>query len=108
MAPTADSYVRFDHNQEKYEAAVQAIDAVADALAADNEIGALHSMVRDEKLAELRAIRQLLEKKEGWSAKLIAAGWGVLGYLITQFAERPVSYLAVQAWHALQGVIGIQ
>lgn len=107
-APAADSYVRFDHNQEAYLSALDALDAVTSGLKADNEIGANNPEDRDHALAELRTIRRLLEEKEGWTTKLIAAGWGALGYVMTQFADRPVAYLADQAWHALQAVIGLR
>jgi hypothetical protein len=107
-SPASDRIVRFDDNQEAYNGAVDALDAVSKALATDNEIGSRSPTERDEKLAELRAIRQLLEKKEGRPSKLIAAGWGVLGYLMSHFADRPIAYLAEQAWRALQSVVGLR
>ena len=107
MAPTADAFVRFDHNAEAFQKALDALDAVSEALAADNEIGAHQLKARDEKLSELKAIRALLEKREGWRSKIIAACWVTLGYLLSQFAERPVGYLAQEAWWAIQAVLGI-
>jgi hypothetical protein len=107
MAPTADAFVKFDHNEEAFQKTLSAIDAVSDALQADNEIGAAQPGVRDEKLAELRAIRALLEKREGWRSKIISAAWITLGYILSQFADRPVGYVAQQAWWAIQTVLGI-
>ncbi len=106
VAPGADRFVRFDDNREAYDAALSALDAVTQGLASDNEIGSKWPAERDEKLAELCAIRQLLEKKEGWSSKLMAAGWAVLGYLMGHFADHPIACLAEKAWHALRIVAG--
>lgn len=107
LAPTADTYVRFDHNVEAFEAAARTLEDVQLALAADNEIGANNPQERDRALRELRAIRELLEKREGWKSKLITAGWGALGYIMTQFSDRPVSHLAEKAWDALQSILGL-
>jgi hypothetical protein len=108
LAPTADRFVRFDDNAEVYDQAIQAIDRVADALASDNEIGAAVPAARDEMLEELKAIRNILENREGWITKLIALGGATLIYLSTQFADRPVGYLADQAWLAIQALIGLR
>jgi hypothetical protein len=107
LAPAADRLVRFDHNEKAFDEALSALDAVSQALASDNEIGSKSPDQRDEKLAELRLIRQLLEKREGWQSKLMVAGWGVLAYLMSHFADRPVAQLAEQAWHALQSMLGL-
>lgn len=106
-APSADSFVRFDHNEEAYRKALDSIDEVHDALMADNEIGATDPEGRDRGLEELRAIRRILEQREGWRTKVIAVGWGALGYIMTEFADRPVGLLAEQAWHAVQALVGI-
>lgn len=106
MAPASDRFVRFDDNREAYDAALAALDAVSQALLSDNEIGDKLPSVRDEKLSELRLIRQLLEKREGWQSKLMMAGWGVLGYLTSHFSDKPVAYLADQAWNALKALFG--
>lgn len=108
MAPASDRFIRFDDNQEAYDAALGALDEVSHALASDNEIGSTSPEERDEKLAELRAIRQLLEKREGWQSKLVAASWGVLGYLMSHFADHPIAYLADRAWNALKVMLGLQ
>lgn len=107
-APTADAFVRFDHNQDAFKVALESLDGVAEALRADNKFGAENPAVRDRKLEEISAIRQLLEKREGWTSKLIAMGWGALGYLITQLADRPAGYAAERAWQALQSLVGLQ
>jgi hypothetical protein len=78
VAPATDRFVRFDDNQKAYDVTLDAFEKVTRALASDNEIGSKWPALRDEKLAELQAIRQLLEKKEGWQSKLMAMGWGCL------------------------------
>jgi hypothetical protein len=105
--PAADRFVRFDDNQEAYNSALEAVDIVSRALAADNEIGSQWPLERDQKLAELKAIRLLLEKREGWRSKLIAAGWAALGFLMSHFADRPIADLADRAWHMLKDLVGI-
>jgi len=107
-APTGDSFIRFDHNQAAYLSAIDSIDAVAYALTSDNEIGASDPEGRDHALEELRAIRHLLEKREGWATKLISVGWGALGYVMSRFADKPIALLADKAWHALQSILGLR
>ena len=108
LAPAGDRFVRFDDNQTAYESALAAVDAVAEAIRSDNQIGGESPEFRDHKLEELKAIKTLLEKREGWSTKLIAVGWAALGYLIAKFADQPIGYAAEQAWLALQAVIGLR
>lgn len=108
LAPAADRYVRFDDNMEAYESALSAIDAVSEAIRVDNKLGGESPEFRDQKLEELKATRNLLEKREGWSTKLIVLGWTALGYLIAKFADQPVGYAAEHAWLALQAVIGLR
>ncbi|MDR7154514.1 hypothetical protein J2W40_001326 [Sphingobium xenophagum] len=108
MAPAADRFIRFDHNKAAFDAALKSLDDVYQALKSDNEIGSSQPDIRDEKLEQLKLIRLSLERGEGWQTKLISAGWGVLGYLATSFADRPVGHLAEVAWQALQVAIGIR
>jgi hypothetical protein len=103
---TQDEIIEFRERDTERRAAISAIDAVIDALASDNSIGADEPLVRDEKLEELRAIKELLEQDRGWRSKIVLVAWGALGFLATQFAERPVSALAETAWHAIQNLVG--
>lgn len=105
LAPSADRLVSFDHNSATFQDAVQAIDAVAVALR-DNEFGSLLPNLRDEKLEELRSIRELLEKPEVQSSKLQMMAWGVFGFLASEFASKPVGIAAEYAWQAILKLIG--
>ena len=107
VVPAADRFVRFDDNQEAYATALSALDNVTEAVRRDNEFATREPEVRDRKLAELQAIRSLLEKKEGWSTKLLAIGWAALGYLATKFVDGPIGEAASHAWIALQRILGL-
>jgi hypothetical protein len=108
VAPASDRLIRFDDNEANFDAALEAIDEVAELVRAHNEFGSREPETRDQKLEELKAIRGLLEQREGWTTKLLAVGWTALGYLISKFADEPLGYAAAQAWHALQTVIGLR
>lgn len=107
FAPASDRLVRFNHNSTEHKKAVEAVERVIVALAADNEIGSRVPEVRDEKLAELKEIRRILEKQSAPMGRTAMLAWGALGYLVAEFADRPVGYLADLAWQAIKVVLGI-
>jgi hypothetical protein len=107
FAPAADRLVNFDDNKPQLFEAISAVDAVITALAADNEIGAKYPDLRDEKLNELKAIREILDQETGWRSKVMVMAYSALGYLIAQFADRPVGALADEAWRAMQTLMGM-
>lgn len=105
--PASDRTVRINHNSSEYEAANRLLREVISALAADNEIGANFPKIRDQKLQELADIRDILSQDTVSQTRLAMMGWGALGYLATEFADRPVGHLADLAWEALKALIGI-
>lgn len=107
-APSADGFVRFDHNQVAFEDALEKLDAVFEALKGDNELGAEMPIVRDEKLNELQAIRALLEKREGWRSHFLSSAFMTLCFISSQFASKPIGFLAEQAWQAIQVMLGMK
>lgn len=104
-APAADRIVAFDHNSGPYQDAIAAIEGVELALR-ENELGATHPEIRDEKLEELRAIRDLLAQPEASAGKLQAMAWGVFGFLAAEFAKRPIGYAADHAWNMILNLLG--
>jgi hypothetical protein len=107
-APGSDSFVRFDDNEENFADALAQLDDVYEALKSDNEIGANNPLARDRVLEELSSIRTLLEKREGWVSQVRAVSFLTFCYITSQFADRPVGYLAEQAWDAIQIVLGMR
>ena len=107
VIPAADRFVRFDDNQEAYSEALTALVELTEIVRKDNEFATREPEIRDQKLAELQAIRSLLERKEGWSSKLLAVGWAALGYLTTKFTDGPIGEAASHAWTALQRILGL-
>lgn len=103
--PAADRIVAFDHNSDPFKDAIAAIEGVELALR-ENELGAAHPEIRDEKLEELRAIRELLAQPEASSGKLQAMAWGVFGFLAAEFATRPIGYAADHAWNMVLNLLG--
>jgi hypothetical protein len=108
VAPSADGFVRFDHNEAAFDDALTKLNAVFEALKSDNEIGSESPDVRDEKLDELRLIRSMLEKREGWRFQLLSTAFVALCFISSEFATRPVGYLAEQAWIAIQVMLGMK
>lgn len=104
--PAAFGSVSIDHNSKAFRDTVEAIGATYDALASDNEIGA-NFAERDRYLEELQGIRTALENGNVSPSWLAVTGWTVLGFLASQFAEKPVGFLAENAWQLLKNLIGL-
>ena len=105
--PSSDRFVNINHNSSQFNDVQTSFDLVKEALISDNQIGADFPDAKDRMLDELGAIRGLLESAVADKGRLAMMGWGIFGYLMTHFADRPVGQLAEAAWNALKNLIGI-
>jgi len=107
-APAANRYVDLDHNSAEYREAVEAGEAVIEALRASNTYAEQDPADRDQRLGELEAGYRLIKaaRVNPTTVKMILGG--VLAYLATKFADEPIGELAKVAWSTLKQLLGIQ
>ena len=107
LAPASDRFIRFDDNEAAFEEAIASLVRLQDTVRGDNRLDEIRPDVREDTLAEIRQIRELLEAGEGWAGKVGSVAWGVLGYLMVKFADEPIGFAAHEAWVAIKTVIGL-
>lgn len=106
--PAAGRFVELDHNSTQYQDAVNAGEALINAVRNNNRYGDTDPDGRDQRLAELEAGYRLLDTLRINPSTVKAVLTGVLAYLAMKFADEPIGELAKSAWSTLKVLLGIQ
>ncbi|MBX3488734.1 hypothetical protein [Parvibaculum sp.] len=102
--PASDRLVKLDHNSNEYQEATHHLDELIEAVGADRSNDFED---KDQRLAELKAGRELLNSNTASPTKIEAVLYGSLGYLATKFADEPIGALAAATWAAIKILLGL-
>ncbi len=103
--PASNRIVQLNHNSQDYQNAVEAVDAVINAVAGDNEYGNEFPEEKETVVSALKAGRKLLDAKE---VRPIALGhilFPVLQYIADNFTKGVIAALGATAMAAVMGLI---
>ena len=106
-APASDRVVTLDHNSAEYKVAVDAVDAVIDAVRGDNEYG---DRAREEKEAVVAALkngRRLLDSVKVRVSVIQATLLPSLQYIADNFSKGVIAALGAAAVAAVGKLLGI-
>lgn len=102
--PASDRTVALDHNSAEYQEATSHLDNLVEAVQADRSNDFED---KDQRLAELKAGRELLNSSTANPTRVEAVLYGCLAYLATKFADEPIGALAVATWTAIKTLFGL-
>ena len=105
--PASDRYVRLDHNQPDYTAAIEALNAVIEAVRASNDYASADPEDREQRLVELSAGRKLLESVRVRVAAASVLIVTTLTYLLSKFADAAIGDLAGRAITLVKGLLSL-
>ena len=105
--PASDRIVALDHNSPDYKNTVEAVDAVINAVAGDNEYGDSTPDEKETVVTALRAGRKFLDAAEARVSALKAMLISPLQYIADNFAKGTIAALAAKAVTAVAKLLGI-
>jgi predicted DNA repair protein MutK len=99
--------VTLDHNSMEYKDAVRGVDAVIEAVSADNQFGANAPEEKEALLATLKAGRQLLNAVQVRVAAVASILLPALRYVADHFTKGAITTLGAAAAAAVAKLLGL-
>ncbi len=105
VIPASDRLVTINHNSEAYLDLDHSLIRLINLVETSNSYREKDSIDQQQKLAELKALSELLKAPRVSPSKIQILAGAAFGFLIEQFAGAPIGELAQYVWGLVRGVL---
>ena len=103
--PASDRVVALNHNSEPYKSAIESLDKTIEAIRTANDIGTATADEREAIVAEMSAIKRLLEATKVRAAQALSLAAPTFQFIAKTFTQEGLKRLAAAAWDALKTLL---